>query len=224
MGPDVAVLRKHPLFRGMATADWDALMDQAELHEVPAGTELVRVGDAATHLLLILGGEIELTPMGEQALRLHCGECVGEDAVLAATPHSASARVVADALVASVDGARLNAYFDAHFNASVAVLADLAANLRTQVRQITELKLQSTTERLAHYLAGLSKCEAGPVRIRLRVEKRQLAAQLGMDPATLSRAFAKLRKLGVDATQRDMVIIDDVAALRHLGGLTEPLC
>lgn len=224
MGPDVAVLRNHPLFRGMAAVDWDALLDGAELRSLAAGTELVRAGDPATHLFVILGGEIELTPTGEHASRLHCGECVGEDAILAATPYSASARVVVDAQVAMVDGERLNAYFDANFNASVAALAELAADLRNQVRQITELKLQSTTERLAHYLASLTECAAGPVRIRLRVEKRQLAAQLGMDPATLSRAFAKLRKLGVDATRRGLVVIDDVAALRHLGGLAEPLC
>ncbi|MBC7906711.1 MAG: helix-turn-helix domain-containing protein [Rhodospirillaceae bacterium] len=224
MGPDVAVLPRHPLFRGMAAVDWDALLDQAERRNVPVGTDLVRAGAPATHLFLILGGEIELTPPGEPPLRLHCGDCVGEDAVLATTPHSASARVVADALVAAVNGANLNSYFDTHFNASVTALAELAANLRNQVRQITELKLQSTTERLAHFLASLTECAAGPVRLRLRVEKRELASQLGMDPATLSRAFAKLRKLGVDATQRDLVVIDDVAVLRHLGGLAEPLC
>lgn len=224
MGPDVAVLRRHPLFRGMAAADFDALLDRAEQRTIPAGTELVRAGDPASHLFVILSGEIEITPTGGQASRLHCGECIGEDATLAATPHSATARVVSDALVAVVEGGQLNAYFDTHFNASVMALAELAAGLRNQVRQITELKLQSTTERLAHYLASLTECAKGPVRIRLRVEKRQLASQLGMDPATLSRAFAKLRKLGVDATQRDLVVIADVAALRHLGGLAEPLC
>ena len=39
---------------------------------------------------------------------------------------------------------------------------------------------------------------------------------LGMEPATLSRAFAKLRELGVETGRGDRVEIADVDALRDL--------
>ena len=98
------------------------------------------------------------------------------------------------------------------------MIAAMSGLLRDQVKEITELKMQSTAERLAGYLAALAGAETmGRKVVRLPCEKRLLADQLGMDPATLSRAFAKLREKGVEASRTDKVVIADVDALRRFG-------
>ncbi|MBX9634836.1 MAG: helix-turn-helix domain-containing protein, partial [Magnetospirillum sp.] len=97
------------------------------------------------------------------------------------------------------------------------MIATMAGSLRGQIKEITELKLQSTTERLASYLATLAGDVTGHAVVRLPFEKRLLAERLGMEPATLSRAFAKLREVGVETGRGDRVEIADVAELRRMG-------
>ena len=88
--------------------------------------------------------------------------------------------------------------------------------MRGQIKEITELKLQSTTERLASYLVELAGAAHGRAVLRLPCEKRLLAERLGMEPATLSRAFAKLRDLGVETGRGDRVEVADMEVLRQL--------
>jgi hypothetical protein len=51
--------------------------------------------------------------------------------------------------------------------------------------------------------------------VHLPVEKALIAARLGMQPETLSRGLARLRRVGVVVHARE-VEIPDVAALRAL--------
>jgi CRP-like cAMP-binding protein len=83
---------------------------------------------------------------------------------------------------------------------------------RLQV-EICELKRHSSTQRLARYLLGLADSqEAAPTRFVLPLEKRYIAARIGCSQENLSRAFATLRRLGVE-TQRGVVVIRDIAGL-----------
>lgn len=50
--------------------------------------------------------------------------------------------------------------------------------------------------------------------ITVPYEKKVVASQLGMRPETLSRALAKLRKLGVQSYHSAFIIIEDIGRLR----------
>ncbi len=81
-------------------------------------------------------------------------------------------------------------------------------------KELTTLKLHSAVERLAFYLLDLAEGHAEiPARFVLPFEKRFLAGKIGCSPVNLSRAFATLRAVGVE-TQREVVLLRDVAALR----------
>jgi len=82
------------------------------------------------------------------------------------------------------------------------------------VRQVCDLKLRTTAQRLGCYLLALSKDQtATTASMRLPFDKRLLAARLGCRQENLSRAFAALRSLGVE-THGSRVILHDVARLR----------
>jgi CRP-like cAMP-binding protein len=85
-------------------------------------------------------------------------------------------------------------------------------------QEIYALKLRTSAQRLAGYLLGLVKDEElSPARFVLPFEKRLLAARIGCSQENLSRAFATLRRIGVE-TQRGIVVVRDVPALRVFCG------
>jgi CRP/FNR family transcriptional activator FtrB len=76
------------------------------------------------------------------------------------------------------------------------------------------LKLRTSSQRLADYLLGLiSDPSENPARFVLPFEKRLLAAKIGCSQENLSRAFAALRRVGVE-TQRGVVVVRDVPRLQ----------
>ncbi|CAA7626039.1 Crp/Fnr family transcriptional regulator [Magnetospirillum sp. SS-4] len=218
----LGALRRHPLFAPLPSHEIHALLDGHEVLEFPEGAVLFREADTASHLFLILSGEVVLlpSPNGESTamlLRLTSGETVGEEAVLSGIPYCSSAQTTAPTTVIALPAHGLMGYLESHFEVAITMISSMAAHLREQVKEITELKMQSTSERLASFLLSLAGDASGHAVVRLPYEKRHLAEHLGMDPATLSRAFAKLRDKGVVASRTDKVEIADVARLRSYG-------
>jgi len=214
-------LRAHPLFGALPVVELTAMLDDPEVRVFAEGETLFLQGEPAQRLFVIMQGMVELVierpgQAPEVLARLVEGETVGADALLPGGRHAATARVADPTLAAVISAAGLSARLEADFDLALAMLAEMAGSLRGQIKEITELKLQSTTERLASYLAALAGDCDGRIVVRLPCEKRLLADRLGMEPATLSRAFAKLRELGVETGRGDRVEIADVDALRDL--------
>ncbi|MCR6628720.1 MAG: cyclic nucleotide-binding domain-containing protein [Magnetospirillum sp.] len=221
-------LSDHPLFGIVPRTDLPAVLDDPATRTFAAGEALFRQGEPARRLYLIVRGAVELVverpgQVPEMLARLSAGEAVGADAILPGCRHAATARAAAPTLAVVVDGARLTTHFEAHFDQAIAIIGEMAGSLRGQIKEITELKLQSTTERLAGYLLELAGEARGRAAVRLPFEKRMLADRLGMEPATLSRAFAKLREWGVETGRGDRVDIADVAVLRRVAAATDML-
>ncbi|MFN3077995.1 MAG: helix-turn-helix domain-containing protein, partial [Alphaproteobacteria bacterium] len=89
------------------------------------------------------------------------------------------------------------------------------------VRQVADLKLKTTEQRLADYLLGLiPDRKATAATVRLPYDKKILASQLGMTPESLSRAIAKLRAVGIRSLG-GALIVSDVGKLRALSRESE---
>jgi CRP/FNR family transcriptional activator FtrB len=218
----VSILKRNPLFTALPLAEINSLLDGHDLRQLTEGDTLFHHGDAARSLFLILEGEVILLAAGctetlLPMMHLTTGETVGEEAVLTGMPHCATARAVSNATIIAIPAASLMTYLEHHFQVAITMISNMAAHLREQVKEITELKMQSTAERLASFLLGLAGAGSGRIVVRLPYEKRLLADHLGMDPATLSRAFAKLRDKGVVASRTDKVEIADIERLRRYG-------
>jgi len=74
---------------------------------------------------------------------------------------------------------------------------------------------QSGVQRVAEFLASLSLAEHGHCALVLPYDKILIAGRLGLTPESLSRAFARLRTIGV-VVDASHVIVNDVAKLRQL--------
>jgi len=97
------------------------------------------------------------------------------------------------------------------------MLASASLHLKRLVDQIEELKARTGPQRLADFLVGLAPVAQGPCTIALPYEKLLIAGRLGMKPESLSRAFQRLRAVGVRINQ-NTVAVGDVARLTEFAG------
>jgi CRP-like cAMP-binding protein len=95
------------------------------------------------------------------------------------------------------------------------MIASTSQHLHHLVQQVEQLKAQSGVQRVAEFLASLCPIDHGSSMIALPYDKVLIAARLGLKPESLSRAFAKLRTVGVEV-RASHVAIRDVARLRQL--------
>lgn len=201
--------------------DLRRLLSYSAARQFDAGAVLYRAGEPADRFYLVMTGNIGLCGAdspGQGGLVdvLAPGDLAGEEAVFDRGLHATTAQALLPSRALAVAADPFFAHLDDRFEVVLALLAGSSARLRGMIHEITELKLRSTTRRLANFLVGIAGARReGAVRIVLPCEKHQLADRLGMKPESLSRAFAKLRPHGVATGRGDDVLIDDIGLLRR---------
>jgi CRP/FNR family transcriptional regulator len=92
----------------------------------------------------------------------------------------------------------------------------LCKRLRQFTRLVEDLSLKEVPGRLATYLLHLHSNKAGALTFPLDISKNQLAAILGTVPETLSRAFFRLKSLGMIDLDGATITIKDLKGLEEI--------
>lgn len=217
--PLLDALRLCPLLAGLAVDDLRALTAGAARRSYPAGTVLFRQGEPAERFFVVLGGQVALSlGDGDDATSISrivgAGGTFAESCVCGIGAYPVTATVLRTADLAALPRAALCGLLEQRTDLLCGMLAEMSYRLRGLVRQIGDLKMKTTAERLAAYILTLTDSKAGFVEIRLPIEKKVLASRLGMQPETLSRALLKLQPLGVRYRgNSNTLVIKDAAAL-----------
>lgn len=215
--------RRNPLFAALPAEEIVWLLKDAALTGFQEGELVIRQDAPGDAFHLIVSGHVALfldhESRGAMILDLlGVGSAIGEEVVLEGGTYLASARAQRGTRTLAVGREPFRRHLESRFDLMQAMLATLSGRLRGLVQEITELKLKSTTERLAGYLVSLSDAhhphQEGAVVVTLPCDKHRLAERLGMQPESLSRAFARLREHGVSSDRHDRVQIADLARLR----------
>lgn len=216
---DLLEIRHLPLFRDMMQANFQALMQGAYAQSFPAGLELMRQGDPADFMHVVIEGSVELySHWGGRECTMAVVRPVGTFILAACikdAPYLMSARTLDRSRIVLVPSSDLRAIFRIDPEFAVSVIQELAGCYRSVVRHAKGLKLRTSRERIASYLLHQSMLAGNVASYALPVEKRLLASYLGMTPENLSRALKTLEGDGVklDGTR---VIITDRAKLTAL--------
>jgi CRP/FNR family transcriptional activator FtrB len=185
----------------------------------PEGTELCHQGDAAEQLYIVLEGQltaVNTAPNGTTAVVdvIRPGETLGLPTLLAQLPRLLSVRTIVTSRMLCLDAKGLLALVEDETSLVTALLRAEAREFRALLRQVCDLKLRTTAQRLGCYLLSLAPAHHGnATALRLPFDKRLLAARLGCRQENLSRAFAALRGFGVE-THGARVILHDIEKLR----------
>ena len=215
----LAALRSTPLLRDLGDPVLDRLAAISKIVNAPEDTEICRQGDAADELIIVLGGQLAgftTAANGTVAVVevIRSGETLGLATLLARLPRLLGVRTVTPSQLLSIEAAGLLALVEQEPSLVTALLRAEANEFHALVRQVCDLKLRTTAQRLGCYLLSLSmEKQANATALRLPFDKRLLAARLGCRQENLSRAFAALRGFGVE-THGARVILHDIASLR----------
>lgn len=211
-------LQMIPLFSRFSPADILGLLGRSHMESYPAGHLLFERGAPLAFLYILLDGQAELSTEadGQSCVIDICRQnaVLGDAAVFSQDVSQLSARTLAPVTVLAIPAANLLAFLESRFDMQLHVLSVLSQRLRGQVKQIAELKLKTTAQRLGIYLLSQAAQTKGPARIDLAYDKRRIADELGMQPESLSRSLAKLGRLGVESLPGNSIEIADIARLR----------
>jgi len=217
--PDIALLRQAPVFHELDDRLLTRIGAVSTVMTLPEGEQICRQGDPAEHLFVLISGQVALSnaaPNGTSAVVevIPPGGHFLLPTVLARLPLLMNAHTVTTSRLIAIEAEALLGLLQVEVSLATALLRAEALDFRRLVRQVCDLKLRTTAQRLGCYLLALSKDQStNTASLRLPFDKRLLAARLGCRQENLSRAFAALRSLGVE-THGSRVILHDISRLR----------
>ncbi|HIC81482.1 MAG TPA: cyclic nucleotide-binding domain-containing protein [Kiloniellaceae bacterium] len=216
---DIPLVRELDLFAEMAESNFDALMQAAFLQRFPPQVQLITEGEPADFLYVMVEGSVELFANGNG--RETTIEIINPVAtfILAAAlrdqSYLMSARTIENARILMIPSETVREVFASDAAFARAVVRELSGRFRTVVKALKNQKLRNAVERLANYLVRKENEQGADGAITLQIDKRTLAALLGMTPENLSRAFGTLKPYGVEVKGREIRLTKtaDLAAL-----------
>lgn len=223
MRPGIDSLKSLNFFSSLGDNDLSRLNELGDLARIWPGEALFQNGDRLDQFHVLLSGFVATTHARSNAQNAVTGivapvKPLAFAASLRGDPAPIGARTVTSVRLIILPAAELRAMITANPAMAPTLLDYALAEMQEMKREICQLKLQSSAQRLAEYLLSLINDPAEtPARFVLPFEKQFLAGKIGCSQENLSRAFAALRKLGVE-TQRGVVVLKDVPGLRRFAG------
>lgn len=210
-------LARVPWLSAVPPATLHALAQHAVLHRMPPDSQLFEQAEIPAFALLLLSGSVEL--LGVRGREETLVEFVrGPDLILPAAvlnqqPYLMRARVLGEAWLVMVQASTFRDAVASDHALALAILACQAAQFRRQIKHAKNLQLRSAEERIGCYLMGLMATAAPGEPVRLPLEKRLIASQLGMTRETFSRTLNTVARHGI-RVDGDLVTLTDEAVAR----------
>jgi CRP-like cAMP-binding protein len=217
---DLDVVRRINVFRGVKPLDFERLIAPAVTLTFKSGDTIFRQGDPATSFFIVVDGWIKLyhiTASGKEAVIyvFTKGESIAQAVAFTGQSYPAAAEAVSDARIVRIPAAHVIKCIRDTPDVAIAMIASTSRHLHNLLEQVAQLKVQSAVQRLAEFLVSLCPSGKGPYTIALPYEKILIAGRLGIKPESLSRAFATLKRSGIEV--HDLrVIVHDVNVLRRV--------
>lgn len=218
--------RELRLLGSLSPAVRKRLSRSAIVHTVAVGTVLFEQGATPTFQYLVLAGSAHLFGRSREGREVvieiaRPGDLVIPAAVVTRSPYLLGARVLEPSRFLLIEADAFRAAAAEEPELAQVLVASLAGQFRRMVRQIKNLKLRSSTERVGSYILALSRAQKSPDRVVLPYEKNLIASELGMTRESFSRTLSALQDDGI-AVQGDTILIVDAARLAAVSAL-DPL-
>jgi len=211
------VARQSLLLRSLPEPVVEDLLSGAACRDFARGETVFLQGQDASTIYIVIDGWIKLyrvAPNGSEAV-VHVftrGHSFGEAVALRGHAYPVSAEAVTDCTVLAIPARGLLNMLAREPELSAAIIAATFQHLQELVTQVEQMKSQTGAQRVADFLCRLCSCRSGSCVVTLPYDKVLIAGRLGMKPESLSRAFARLKAVGVHVS-RHHARIDDIAAL-----------
>ncbi len=210
----INTLRGCRLFAGLPAADLGKIAAITTVRSLADDECLFREGEPTRGFYIVQQGAINVHRVSaagkEQVIHIfRPGESFAEAALASERGYPADARAVGSSQVLMVQKDGILALIKRQPDLALRMLASMSGHLRVLVGQIEDLTLKDVETRLANWL--LKRCPAPhrptPVKIKLGITKRTLAAELGTISETFSRTLAKFRDQALIKVEGQVITI-----------------
>ncbi len=213
-----AIARNSVLIRSLPEHHVDMLMQKAIWRHYDRGETLFLQDEPANAIHIVLDGWVKLyrmTPSGSEAIVsvFTRGESFGEAVALRNMPYPVSGESATPSEVMHIPSNVLIDLIKRDASVGLSILSASFNHLHSLVAQLEQLKAQTGAQRVAEFLLGLSKDGSGGCTVTMPYDKVLIAGKLGMKPESLSRAFSRLKQIGV-TIEKNHALIRDTNALR----------
>ena len=129
------LLKKSPIFSMVTTDDLRVVAQAMEKQEYFAGERIFEIGDQGDHLYIFVSGKVGISLEAKSSgngyiATLSSGDCFGEMNLLDDLPRSATAEVIEDTSLLSLEKTRLRGLIQSYPDMSVGMLRSLSLRLR----------------------------------------------------------------------------------------------
>lgn len=211
-----------PYFDGLSKASVRQLLEGAQLQRYPIQAEVIRQGERPEFLHVVVEGRVEVfSRYRDRETTIDVlveSECFILAAVFLDRAYLKSARALTPVRLLLIPAAAVRKVFAEDPAYAQKCAAKLARGYRTLVKEVNNLKLRSSLERLANWLLHHARRDGASGRFVIPYDKKTLAAKLGIAPEVLSRNFAALAAHGVKVTGKSVEVTD----LEGLEALAQP--
>ena len=188
-------------------------MRNSVLHRVAPGTILFEQGELPNFQHIVVSGSVHLfgqSTEGREVLieAVEAPDLVVPAAVVTGVPYLMQARVPEPSRFLLIHAGAFRAAVESEAALAQEVVGSLAGQFRRMVRQIKNLKLRSSTQRVGCYILTLSKRQGTPDRAILPYEKNLIASELGITRESFSRALSALRRAGLIVQGETIAILE----------------
>jgi CRP-like cAMP-binding protein len=217
---DLQVITRVAVFRALKPETVQHIIAPASAALLRPHETIMRQDDPATAFFIVIDGWMKIsrnTQSGGETVidMMRAGDSFAEAAAFSGGRYIATAEAVSMARVARIPADHLIRCIRESPDIALAMIASTSQRMRYLVQQVEQLKAQSGVQRVAEFLASLSLVEQGRCALALPYDKILIAGRLGLTPESLSRAFAKLRGVGV-TINASQVSVKDIVELRRI--------
>ena len=216
---DIKKLKSMQFFKGLTEEQLVHICDKSRLLSFKKNDVIFCQGDAASTFFIVIQGWVTIAKENKEAEQsiLHVfkkGESFAEPAALVMGSYPASAYAASNCELLELNVSALKKMIQKDPDIAMRMIARLSGQLNTLVNEFEKYKTMSVSKRLAIFLKELFDENKKKNRMDLPFNKTVLAAYLGIQPASLSRAFNKLTQYGVRSSRSGNIILDDFSKLK----------
>ncbi|MGB3864180.1 MAG: Crp/Fnr family transcriptional regulator [Xanthobacteraceae bacterium] len=223
--PDIDILARSELFRGVAVEALREVQAAAFRRRFSAGEAVFQQEDAVTTLYIVIVGRLRATQAtldGQQIIirYLGPGEVAGYAALTGAATHPGAVNAVDDTHVIGVPSALLRDIMTRYSAVAVNAAALIGERYRDLQVRLRELSTERVERRIAHTLLRLAQ-QAGRrtargIEIAFPLSRQDLAEMTGTTLHTVSRTLSGWEARGLVGSGRRRVVIAQPDALAEV--------
>ena len=212
VGLSLVVLRNVPLFSGLDESELQRLSQVAMRRRAGRNEQVVRAGEDAESLIVLLTGRAKVTNFDEEGREiilawLGPGEFFGEMGLIDCSPRSASVVAVEPCELLTIGKTEFQRCMQDNFQVAQKLMQILVRRLREADRNIESLALLDVYGRVARLLLDLSEEEGGKRLVKQKISKQDMARMIGASREMVSKVMRDLEVGGYIISSGDQITI-----------------